>query len=206
MARDEISSFTIHDYESSNIGTHRVYNFSFDLDKDIVVFSVNAQISYLFDNMSGWVLGNFTFSPELTSIAGFEGTRWAGTYLYQSAISGRIDGLLTLEIIEVTTDGAYRAIVSSDTPRAFSQSLTGVIDLTNLNMTFYFEEWIVEPDMPRAESSGRYSFDGARSSINLQNTEISNISNIRSVGLRSFTVTLTDEPVQPLPDPDNDDE
>jgi len=196
MARNEISNFTIFDYESSNKGANRVYNFSFDLDKDIVMFAVDAQVSYSFNSMSGWTLNDFTFTPKLTSIAGLEGTRWDGTY--RNRVRDRnYDGLYSIEIVEVTADGAFRAIASSETPTSFSQSLTGTINLTNLNMQFHLEEWIIKPEIwPVA-----YSLNNARGGINVQKSEI--FSTYFPFGtsnnMRSFTVILTEETSQPIP-------
>jgi len=197
MARNEISNLTISDYESSNKGANRIYNISFDLDKDIVAFTVDAQISYSFDSMSGWVLGDFIFTPELTSIEGLNGTRWEGRYSRRNTSYGTVEGLLTFEILEVTPDGAFRVVVSANSPDSFSQSLTGLINLNNLSMLFHFENWIIEYSGGRRD----VDFDGMKVQINVQNSEIKLASNASSSmniwGFSGINVTLTDEPATP---------
>jgi len=207
MARDEITGLNIPDYESSNKGANRVYNFSFDLDKEIVMFSVDAQVTYTFDSMSGWILGDFTFTPELTSISGLGGTRWEGTYMgryFLPGVYGTHEGNFIFEIVEVTADGAYRAIASSDNPNIFKMTLTGFINLNDLTMRINFEEWIIETD-----AKGYHVINDASAKISLQNKEITSTRiprNSSSEGIDNFTVTLTDKAVGEVLDSESEDE
>lgn len=208
MARDEISNFTILDYETSNKGANRVYNFSFDLDKDLVMFAVDAAATYSFDSMSGWVFDDFVFTAEMSSIAGLEGTIWYGEFvnwISRMTINNRAHGFLTIEFTDVASDGAFRAVISSVDPTTFSQSTTGIINLDDLSIRFHFADWITEPS-----NSDRYIIDrsqesGSRGQIDFLNFTIESTTGgggLQPLGIGSFNVSLTDEVAEQLPELD----
>jgi len=204
MTRDEISNFNILDYESSNKGADRVYNFTFDLDKDFVVFAVDAKVSYSYDSMSGWVLGEFSFAAEVKSAA-LEGTSWAGMTLpWSPALNQRH---IIFEILEIADDGAVRVRISA-TERTAVSTLLGFIDYSDLSITLTFEEWIIEPDVHRNDKD-RYSVQTVRGHILVDDYQIFSP---RSLIYRGVRVTLTDDADFPAPAPepsgviDDDDE
>lgn len=225
IARDEISNFTIHDYESSNKGASRVYNFSFDLDKDIVMFAVNAQIPFKFDSMSGWQIGiyapsragapspvpvdggsgYFSFTAEVTSVA-LEGTTWAGTTFHHFPNSNP-PRPVTLEFLEVANDGAVRAMVTS-IQRPARSTVVGFIDFNNLSISLDFEEWIIEPDVSDLRSSDsrrlermRHTAATVRGRIVIEALEIYSPLVFTHSGFRA---TLTDEIAEPMYEYNND--
>ena len=194
MARDEISGLAIPDYESSNKGANRVYNFSFDLDKDIVMFAVDAKVSYSYDSMSGWVLGDFTFTAEVKSNT-LEGTSWSGMTLPWSP--ERNQRLIIMEILEVAADGAVRVRISA-TERTAVSTLLGFINFSDLSITLTFEEWNIEPDVNR-NLKDRYSVQIVKGHILIEESQIYSPRNFNYRGVR---VTLTDDAVVTMPAPE----
>jgi len=206
IARDEISNLAVLDYETSDKGANRLYNFSFTAEKGVITYAVDAQVFYHFDSMSGWTPGNFTFTPEVASVE-LVGTRWLGTYLdYSHTYASLPQTQIIIEITEVTSDGAVRAKVITFTPE-ISQETIGTFDAATLTLKLMFDEWIVEPsvnpprnfvdmwkDSHKVDMAGRLSVDGEAID--------------RTSGAR-FNVTLTDslpEPVEVDDDDDDDDD
>ena len=196
ITRDEISGLKIHDYESSNKGAKRVYNFSFDLDKDIVDFEVDAQVSYSFDSLSGWALGDFTFTAVVTSNA-LEGTRWTGITLPWFPDSNQRH--VNMEILEVANDGAVRVRISA-TERTAVSTLIGFINFNDLSVKLNFEEWIIRPDVHR-DSQFRYTVDPLIGHILINDSQIYSPRTFYHAGVR---VTLTDEIAEVPPTVDLD--
>jgi len=158
LSREEISNLSIEGYISSNKGTSRVYDYSFTLTKGIVVIQVEAQATYRFDNMSGWLLDRTTLSPTVTRV-NFEGTRWVGTY---REFMGSSRHSFVMEITGMASDGTMRVEAHGTSPTR-TQVLAGAIDLTRMTVTFRFEEWIVNPGgfrtIPEIGLNGRFDIE-----------------------------------------------
>jgi len=142
LSSEEISNFTLIGSTSSNRGATRIYDYSFTLEKGIVVFDVNAQATYQFDRMNGWLLEVISFDPAVISVD-LAGTRWIGTHESRT-ISGASTRQLTLEIEAMPNQGAISATLNSSPP-AYSQRSTGFVDFNTLGVQLLFDGYIVSP-------------------------------------------------------------
>jgi hypothetical protein len=153
--RENIFNFSISTYESSNKGANRAYSFSFNIKKGIITYTVDAQVFYQYDNINSWIIYEFDFTPHIFSVL-LEGSRWVGTY--NTNLAQIASSHITVDITEVTADGAIRATVTGyplearrgwelPTISEYSHNSVGTIDIDSLAFNLIFDEWIVEPDV-----------------------------------------------------------
>ena len=208
IARDEVIDFNILDYETSNRGANRLYNFSFTIQKGIITYAVQGQVNYQFDNLSGWVPGDFLLTPSISSV-NLVGTRWVGTYatnvpwgqLHPDLSPALTQTILIVEIVEITADGSVRATVTGMHPEIIHTSV-GSFDTSTLTLTLNFDEWIVEP--PRPTGVNDRTFERERENFSVFN-QMNLDGQLNATGItiagrtvrrsirRNFEVTLTDE-------------
>ena len=220
MARNEISNFAISDYESSNKGASRVYNFSFNLEKGIITYNVDAQVYYHFDGMSGWIPGQyrnpgvpapapapgsdgiFSFTPRVSAVA-LEGTRWIGTYSpntgYRYQSTDMTQTQLIIEVVEVSSDYALRTTLIGSPPE-ISQTSIGTFDISNLTINLIFDEWKETPALILGTHITLEQFLD-RSKINITGKLSADGLTIINTGRQQFEVTLTDSVPEPAPAP-----
>jgi len=144
---------TISEYISSNRGSTRVYDFSFNVDKGIITYYVDAQITYNFDVMSGWNKEFVQFTPEVSYVA-LAGTRWEGSFdsgtvsFARDRTWGQTARLnqthVVLEFCETSTLSHLNVIVTTTHPEV-SQRSVGTFDPNTLALNLTFSEWIVPP-------------------------------------------------------------
>jgi len=204
VARDEISNFSISDFETSDKGANRLYNFSFMAEKGVITYAVNAQVFYHFDSMSGWIPGDFTTTPEVSSV-NLVGTKWLGTYrsgFWLSSYNPQTQ--LIIEITEVTSDGSVRATLTGFAPE-ISQTSIGTFDISGLSLKLMFDEWIIEPseNAPRTSSLDRWKDSHKIELTGRLNSDGSTI--VRTSGTQ-FEVSLTDSLPELTPALDDEDD
>jgi len=143
VSANEISDFTVLHSTVSNKG--RVQNFYcyFVLGKELATFAVNANVTYEYDAVSGWIAQDVSFVTAVQSVD-LSGTRWTGQCGSNSTgINARWMQFI-MEITEFNEDGTMRATMNFPGEQ-YSHTSTGYFDKSNLTLTFNFEEWIQLP-------------------------------------------------------------
>jgi hypothetical protein len=126
----------------SDRGTIQTIYSTFTLHKEFAVIGVNAQTTYRFDAVNGWLADDTGFVSRIESITNLAGTRWVGE-VQEGGYSQRYQQFI-LSIIEFNDDGTLRA--TFDIPSWLTSGVfTGFFDTNRLSVSFTFDEWTQPP-------------------------------------------------------------
>jgi hypothetical protein len=181
---DEIENITNLDYTASNKNQQRLYTFSFNITRGVIVYEVNALVLYEFNRNNGWEMTGFEFSSE-NNEANLDGTRWVGslhskwlgTDLYETRQT-----YLAIEIETVNADGRFTAILTAAEPEYQVRS-SGIFDKNALTLNFTFDEWIVEPIDNGEGWSGDGNYEDHWESVVLPELQLSLIAELNFSGI-----------------------
>lgn len=149
VSADNVSGFSLVSEEVSDKGANRVYNYSFSVDKDLIVFDGAVNVVYNYSKVDGWTRDTFDVTLSVASVA-LEGTKWEGEHIFQGATPVPPPRPMTLEIDEIASNGATFATLTFEVDdNTLIHEMRGSFDAETLELELQFHDWISTPPSVR---------------------------------------------------------